>query len=239
MKLNAGISNEKNRDEWLEKTLKQLNPGSKILDAGAGELKYKKFCAHLNYASQDFGQYDGEGNTEGLQTKKWDNSKLDIVSDITKIPVDNNSYDTIMCIEVLEHLPEPINAIKEFSRIIKPNGKLIITAPFCSMTHFAPYFFQTGFSKYWYEKILKDNGFSILEINYNGNYFEYLAQEIRRLPLNCRRYGNYNFFSKILLKIIIYPVLYILTFQSINNKKSEELLCFGLHVVAKKTYDNN
>ena len=91
-----------------------------------------------------------------LQTKTWDNSKLDIVSDIIQIPLPDNSVDAIMCTEVLEHLPNPILAIKEFSRLIKPAGYLILTAPFASLVHFAPYHFASGFSRYFYEKHLAE-----------------------------------------------------------------------------------
>ena len=152
----VGNKNLAEREAWLKKTLELIPAGQTHLDAGAGELKYKKFCSHLNYQSQDFGQYDGQGNQKGFQTQSWDNSKVDYVSDITAIPVADASFDNIMCIEVLEHVPEPIKAIKEFSRILKTGGKLILTAPFCSLTHFAPYYFQNGFSKYWYEKFLPE-----------------------------------------------------------------------------------
>ena len=179
----VGEFNQENREKWLELTLKKIPRGKKILDAGAGELQYKKFCKHLEYVSQDFGQYDGQGTGEGLQTKTWDNSKLDIISDIINIPVKNKSFDAVMCIEVLEHVSEPTKVIKELTRILKPNGSLIITAPFCSLTHFAPHYYVNGFSKYWYEKICDRYCLDIKEISYNGNYFEYLAQELRRLPL--------------------------------------------------------
>lgn len=86
-----------------------------------------------------------------------------------------------MCIEVFEHIPDPISAIKEFSRLLKPGGYLVITAPFCSSTHFAPYHFYTGFNRYFYEKHLGDNGFEITEINENGNFFEFVAQELLRV----------------------------------------------------------
>jgi Methylase involved in ubiquinone/menaquinone biosynthesis len=52
-----------------------------------------------------------------LQTGPWDNSKLDIVSDILSIPLPDHSVDAIMCTEVLEHIPDPLGAIKEFSRL--------------------------------------------------------------------------------------------------------------------------
>lgn len=233
-KTSIGKTNQKNREEWLEKTLKRIPSGKKILDAGAGELRYKKFCSHLKYVSQDFGQYNGKGNTEGLQTKTYDNSKLDIVSDIINIPVKNNSFDVVMCIEVFEHIPEPVKAIKEFSRILKPKGKLIITAPFCSLTHMAPYYFANGYSKYWYEKILRENNFIIDEISFNGNYFEYLAQEIRRIPSVAKKYSKFNLFENIISRIASTIILRRLSKLSRNNKNSEELLCFGLNILATK-----
>ena len=116
---NCGRKNKSTRDTWLERMLREIPAGSKILDAGAGELKYKNYCQHLEYTSQDFGQYDGKGDSTGLQTSEWDNTKLDIISDITNIPVSNASFDAVMCIEVLEHIPEPIFAIKEFHRILR------------------------------------------------------------------------------------------------------------------------
>lgn len=72
---------------------------SRILDAGAGELAYKHFCSHLHYVSQDFAQYDGKGNASGLQMGTWDQSNLDIISDITSIPEKDASFDAIMCIK--------------------------------------------------------------------------------------------------------------------------------------------
>ncbi len=89
----------------------------------------------------DFGEYDGKGDGEALQIGEFDYGKLDIISDITSIPAPDSSFDAIMCIEVLEHLPDPIKAIQEFYRLLKPNGHLLITAPFCSLTLFFPILF--------------------------------------------------------------------------------------------------
>ena len=109
-----------------------------------------------------------------------------------------------------------------------------MTTPFCSLTHFAPYYFANGYSKYWYQKILSDHGFVIDELVINGNYFEYLAQEIRRLDSVEREYGGTHIARGFFWKIIRLVSLSMLNFMSKHNKKSEELLCFGIQVLAHK-----
>jgi len=227
----VGTTNEAARVKWIEQTLKKIPEGLTILDAGAGESQFKKFCSHLKYIAQDFGEYEGTGEV-GLQTGKWDNSKLDIVSDILSIPLPDHSVDAIMCTEVLEHIPDPLGAIKEFGRLMKPGGYLLITAPFTSLTHFAPYHFASGLSKFFYEKHLPDNNFEITDLQLNGNFFEYVAQENRRINSIALKYTGkkINFFQK----IIIHLNLLMLEKLSKKDKGSSELLCYGVHVFARK-----
>jgi hypothetical protein len=115
---------------------------------------------------------------------------------------------------------------------LKKGGLLILTAPFCSLTHFAPYHFATGFNRYFYEHHLGRLGFEILELESNGNYFLYMAQEIPRLPSIKRKYLNKdaNFAEKIILGIAW--KLCERWGKAKNN--SSELLCFGYHILARK-----
>lgn len=227
----VGTTNEETRVQWIASALKKIPANLTLLDAGAGESQFKKYCSHLKYIAQDFAQYDGTGDT-GLQTGNWDNSKLDIVSDITAIPLPDASVDAIMCTEVFEHIPDPVAAVKEFNRLLKPGGYLLITAPFASLTHFAPYHFASGLSRFWYEKHLPDNNFVIDELMLNGNYFEYIAQENRRLKSMTLKYTGRKI--NILEKIIIHLNLYILERISKRDKGSSELLCYGIHVFGRK-----
>lgn len=228
----VGTSNEQTRDAWLERALREVPAGSRILDAGAGEQKCRRFCSHLEYVSQDFGQYDGRGDARGMQTGSWDQTRLDIVSDITAIPEPDASFDAIMCVEVFEHLPDPLLALKEFARLVRPGGHLVLTAPFCSLTHFAPYFFTTGFSRYFYERHLPAHGFEVVELVENGNFFEYLAQEIRRLPSMARRYGGGS--PRPWEYGLLYLVLRMLERLNRRDKGSADVLHFGCFVRAVK-----
>jgi len=228
----VGTKNQSTCDEWLQDTLRNIPIGSRILDAGAGELKYKPLCSHLNYVSQDFAQYNGQGDGRGMQTGLWDQTKLDIVSDITRIPEPDGSFDAVMCIEVLEHVPYPVEALRELARLLKPGGHLIVTAPFCSLTHLAPYFYQTGYSRYFYEYWLEKFNFEIVDIQYNGNYFEYLAQEIRRLPEVAQQYAHMTYSQEEQQSAGI--LLAALGRFSSAEKGSDQFLCFGLHILAHR-----
>lgn len=226
------LDNATFRENWIEKTLKKIPANSKILDAGAGELSKKKYCTHLTYVAQDFAQYVGQGDGNGLQTTTWDQTKLDIISDITAIPVENSSFDAVMCIEVFEHLPDPLAALQEFSRIVRSGGYLVLTAPFCSLTHFSPYHYATGFNRYWYEYHLPRYDFEIIEITANGNFFSYLHQELNRVPdiYNTYNLPKFNLFEKIAKKIFNH----YLKKNMDKAQHTNDLLCFGYQVFAKK-----
>ncbi|MCL4352881.1 MAG: class I SAM-dependent methyltransferase [Patescibacteria group bacterium] len=227
-----GADNELSRKKWIKKHLLAISKNRRILDAGAGECIYKRYCSHLEYVAQDFGKYNGNGNLIGLQKTRWNLSKIQIKSDISSIPEPNVSFDAILCSEVLEHVPKPLLAIKEFARLLKPGGQLLLTAPFCSFTHFAPYFFNTGFSRYFYEVNLPEYGFQIKEIEPNGNYFSFLAQELHRLDDIVKVYSKGKLTK--LEKSYINRLLIALRRFSKTDRSSSELLTFGYHVLAIK-----
>lgn len=222
--------NDENRQAWLKKSLSRLPQGARILDAGAGELRNRPLCKHLTYVSQDFCQYDGGALfPEGLQSGQWDTSRIDIVCDITAIPEPDATFDAILCSEVLEHVPEPVKALDEFTRLLKPGGKIILTAPFASLVHMAPYHYCTGFSRYWYEHHLTQRGFQIEEITPNGDWFAYCQQELMRLGSMERKSDNWS-----------WPLAYFLAaigaiyFKIRARKHAADLACFGWQCVAVK-----
>src|SRR3990172_12217357 len=63
----------------------------------------------------------------------------DLVFDIeSKFPLDNEQYDFILCINVLEHIYNYQNVLKESSRVLKRNGTLILITPFIFQIHESP-----------------------------------------------------------------------------------------------------
>jgi len=236
-KLFPFINNVHFRNEWIIDKINNVNSWESILDVWAWECPYKRYCSHLRYVSQDFWEYDGKGDQIWLQTKDRDNTQLNIISDILNIPVDDSSFDNIICTEVLEHVPYPDKSITEFARILKKWWTLYVTSPFASQTHFAPYHFCTWFNIYWYEKILLDNWFTIVDFQRNGNYFQYVLVELLRFPKMIYIYSHLKIVGLILMimwYIFVLPLFIFFYIFSLFTRDSETQLCFWYHITAKK-----
>jgi ubiquinone/menaquinone biosynthesis C-methylase UbiE len=228
----VGRDEDRARVLWLAARLAEIPAGSRLLDAGAGEQFAKRFCGHLHYVAQDFAQYDGRGDQKGMQTGVWDQSALDIISDICAIPVPDGSFDAVLCGEVLEHLPDPNRALRELTRVLRVGGRLLLTAPFASLTHFSPYHYATGFNRYFYEKQLGDLGYSIERLDHYGDFFQYVAQELRRLGEMAETHAGtkLSYWQRWLVQRVL------VTLQRLHEKDSgsHELLTFGYLVSAVK-----
>lgn len=66
-----------------------------------------------------------------------DSTKPDVVADITKFNshINDETYDALMCTEVLEHVVDPFAAIRELRRIVKTNGYILFTTPLNARIH--------------------------------------------------------------------------------------------------------
>lgn len=195
------------RDQWVKAQAESLAKGCSVLDAGAGASKYRPYFSHCDYKTQDFCKYEGP-LVKYLQP-------IDHVCEITKIPLADNSLDAILCTEVIEHVVDPMAVLSEFHRLLKPGGKLLLTAPFLSHLHMEPYHYYSGFTPYWYQFWLPKKGFSIESSSTVGGpgqtcltfcqafYLKWSTAEKRLSPL--RRFVSLAF--RIQVKILVHSIL--------------------------------
>lgn len=103
----------------LSEITKYILPG-KVLDVGCRDGYLQKFLgSEHEYYGVDIVD-DGLGNVRNL-------SLVDVTKD--KLPFEDGFFDTIVAGEFLEHISNFYYAVGEFSRVLRPGGRLVITVP--------------------------------------------------------------------------------------------------------------
>jgi SAM-dependent methyltransferase len=74
-----------------------------------------------------------------------------------------NTFDLVMCEQVLEHLLHPQRALKNLSAILKPGGLLHITVPAINNSHGAPQYFYAGFPAQTLVEFARSADLTVLE----------------------------------------------------------------------------
>ena len=159
----------------LESSLRLCAPFVKgvVLDVGCGDRPYEK--TFLAGATKYIG-------TDYLS----DRSKPDIISSALHLPFADGAFDTVVSTEVLEHVPEPLRALREMARVLRPEGTLVLTVPLYWPRHEVPY----DFFRYPYDGLLyliEQSGFELVKLYSRGRSYAFLAQALQHVqPIGAR-----------------------------------------------------
>lgn len=153
---------------FLAEQARAMKPASRVLDVGAGEAPYRELFAEQAYVTLDYADTPHSG-------------EVDLRGAADAIPAVDGSFDAIVCTQVLEHVPRPLQALHEFHRVLRPGGVLMATVPFAWEEHETPFdFFR--YTRYGIEQLLADAHFEEIEVRPRTDCFTTLAQ----LVLNAR-----------------------------------------------------
>ena len=96
--------------------------GAPILDAGCG--------TGLNLRHLPAGSTGVDINPRNVELvgKRLPNHTV-VLGDVEDLPFETGSFGTVLCTEVIEHIPDPSAALTEFKRVIQPGGMLIGSVP--------------------------------------------------------------------------------------------------------------
>ncbi len=90
-------------------------------------------------------------------------ARPDVFADACRLPFRDASLDTVVILEVVEHLPNPTNAFSEISRVLKPQGRLLLTIPFLYPIHDAPHDYQR-YTSHGLQRELEAAGLTVREL---------------------------------------------------------------------------
>lgn len=104
----------------------ELSPGERLLDIGAkwgglGECA-RSLGLKVDYTGLELSEDNIRKAVElGLDVREANASE--------SLPIDDHEYDCVVCLELLEHLPAPIGLLGEIRRILKPDGRAVLSVP--------------------------------------------------------------------------------------------------------------
>ena len=134
----------------------------RVVALGCGTCPYKDWILSVadEYVGVDWGN------------SFHDSSCVDIVADLTKrLPIEDGFADTVVSFQVMEHLPEPLDFLKECHRILRGGGQLFITVPFMWHVHEAPYdYFR--YTRHGLTYLLQKSGFTDIDVRENTGFWQ-------------------------------------------------------------------
>ena len=215
-------------DKFMMGITGEVATGGLLLDAGAGHQPYKNFFEHVRYESCDSIDVLEEigGDTGIVHT---------FYCDLEDIPKESDTYDTIICNQVLEHVRHPQRVVNELYRILKPGGKLFLTVPQCSGIHMPPHNYF-NFTYYGLEFLFGKAGFHINYIRPLGGTFWLLGKVLQKsyevFVANINRPVKALFFPfHILCRIFMLVPCFLFFYMDHLDKEKGWTLNYGCHCV--------
>ena len=148
---------------FFDRTIPEwVRPGESVLDVGCGEQPLRPLIEGLGgiYTGVDVGQ-----NLRGT---------VDVVADITRVPLPDNSFGVVLCTEVLEHIADTGAALTELKRLCRPGGAIILTTPFMYPLHEEPYDF-VRLTPHMIRRCASEHGLEVAELTTEGDELQVAA----------------------------------------------------------------
>jgi SAM-dependent methyltransferase len=108
---------------WLEAEGRSAT-GQRVLDVGCGVKPYLPFFATAR-------EYVG---VDVVETEA-----VDLVAGVELLPIEDGAFDLVLCIQVLEHVDDPAQAVRELHRVTRPGGRVLLSTHGVQVYHPAPH----------------------------------------------------------------------------------------------------
>lgn len=204
---------------YLDKMLNETEFSGRVLDVGGRKMRKRgAFKPPIEkVVSWQYLNIDASSNP-------------DYLSSADKIPVADNSFDMVVMTEVLEHLENPEDVLKEVFRVLKENGRLIASMPFLYPIHKGPHDFQRWLPDRL-RRELRKAGFEAEKIEPMGGIAAVIVDLIIRYT-----YQHPTLLNRLLRKLARIPSLFI---QAVDRKTvRKDSITTGFFITAVKRLRN-
>jgi SAM-dependent methyltransferase len=129
---------------------------------------------------------------------------------------EDERFDTVLSVQVLEHVFEPIRMVKEIGRVLKSGGRAIFVMPATSTMHSAPNY-HYNFSRYWIREVMEQVGLDIIEFQPLGGVWSSMASHLVFFFFQSVRYPGMSDpeITRGLLYYILWPFMALFALAAI------------------------
>ncbi len=201
----------------LDMFLKDYATNAKVLDVGSGGSSYGRFFPNRLTVDIDPAR------------------QPDIVADASSLPFKDGEFEVILCTEVLEHVKNPFEIEKEFYRVLKSGGRLILTTRFVYPIHDSPHDYWR-YTKYGLKELFKRWRF--VELKDESSNFSAIAILLQRMGFQSTL--RFNLLAKFVIFMIAWIInkLNFLTVKEYGDIKKQtiekNILSTGYYIVVEK-----
>ena len=141
-----------------------------VLDVGAGLSPWRDWLdSGVRYQGIDVGNADEFGMVDCRNELLYYDGK--------NMPLQSASFDAVFCIEVLEHASDPQLLLSEIARVLRPQGKLVLTVPWSARRHHIPHDYHR-FTRERLDMLVTAAGFEGVTITERGNDVAVIANKL-------------------------------------------------------------
>lgn len=195
----------------------------KTLDIGCGNKPYRK---NIEKCSSEYFGCDIVQSSENV---------VDIICYANSIPLDDETFDTVISTQTIEHIEDPQGLVNEAFRLLKKQGSFIISGPMYWPLHEEPYdFFR--YTKHGFKFLLEKAGFEVVDIKSNGGKWSVAGMAIINalFPYIWEKKGIKGIFLRLLLRMLGGLKGLNKLFINLDNEDKDYSNTMNYVVIAKK-----
>ncbi len=178
----------------------------RLLDVGCGNQPYRPHFPNVTrYVGLDYPV------TQALQDFE---ARPQVFGDARRLPFADETFDAVLCAQVLEHVNQPVEVLQEIGRVLKAGGTGILSAPFIYNVHVGPYdYFR--FSPFGLAELLQNAGLRLKTLRYQGGVGTAVVQLLHNWIFSALARLSRRHWAWGLLVALALPLLTLLC--AINN----------------------